>query len=128
MSAASNQQTTQWVQGFFDWLNAYNQHRSEDIQSHYAKQVQYSINGVLAAKNVDALQARFKKMLEKMQSFHVVRPLQAVVVNQRDAIVVYKLKVKLHHESAYTDLIATHIHFSKIGKVTSWNAVIEHKV
>ncbi|MDF1761563.1 MAG: hypothetical protein P1U40_13605 [Coxiellaceae bacterium] len=129
-AAPSNQLSQQRVKRILQWFNAADSDRTlftkSNMQHYFASNINYTVNGVVAAQGVDASSKRFAAMLKNIKHYHVKFPLKAMVANNNEAVFVYQLSAKLVDGHSYTDWVAVNAHFNKHGKVDQWHAVIEH--
>lgn len=136
-TAIQNQQsqastsTRQRVTSILTWFNKANtDHKllnKQTMQLYFAKHVRYSVNGTTAAKSRHALYQRFQAMLHTIKHYHVALPPAALVANKNTAVLVYRLNTQLANGAHYHDLIGVTMHFNQQGKITRWNATIDHQ-
>ncbi len=125
----SNVLNQQRVKKILNWFNAADSDRSllskSNMSQYFSSNINYTVNGVVAAQGTKALYQRFLKMSNNLAHYHVNFPLKAMVVNANQAAFVYQLNAKQVDGHSYSDLIAITAHFDREGRVDQWHAIIE---
>lgn len=112
----------------FQWLNYANKNHAvltkKSLNHYFSRHIQYRINGALAANGINALYKRCLNMFKAIRNYHVIFPLNSVVVSDKLAAVTYRLNTVLSNGKVEDNMITVIMRFHH-GKVSRWDAVIE---
>lgn len=117
------------VYSLFRLLNQANFDKSaiqlNTLKPFFNEDVSYEINGKLVSSSLETLQARWKRSLQHLKRFNIQLPPQSIVVHKNKAIITYKIDEVYNDNREFHNLVSVVLLFDE-GKISEWNAVIEH--
>lgn len=118
------------IENLYHWLNEAckdpKRLSQAEAKKYFSNSVQYSVNGKLAAQNLEELVKRFQLLIKNNHPIQVVLPLNYLISTDNMAAFNYRLNITNKKGFRITDGVSV-IAKLKNGKITSWQAVAAHQ-